>query len=436
MRRVILTLAVPTIVSMLITSIYNIASTFYVGRISTQATAAVGIAFSYMAVVQAIGFMFGQGSGNYISRELGARNRENAGRMSIVGFVLAIATGLLFSVLGFVFLRPLCMLLGSTETILPDAERYMRWVLASTPFMCGAFVLNNQMRFQGNAKYAMYGIVSGALLFIALAPVLIFVLDMGIDGAGMATFIGQAASFAVLLRMMRRGGTVPLDPSLFGGVGKCWKEILAGGTPSLTRQGLASISIALMNNAAGLYGDAAIAAMSIVGRVTYVVLAIIIGLGQGFQPLCGFCYGAGLYSRVRKGYGFILRLGLVILFSSSVLGFLFSGAVIGIFRHDPDVIRIGTDALRWQLLTLPCVAPIMFTNMTLQTTRHPVSANLLALSRNGLFFIPPILVLPSFLGLTGVEITPTVSDVLSAALAIAVAIPFFRRLPREDRKIR
>jgi Na+-driven multidrug efflux pump len=147
-RRVILTLAVPTIVSMLITSIYNIASTFYVGRISPQATAAVGIAFSYMAVVQAIGFMFGQGSGNYISRELGARNRENAGRMSIVGFVLAIATGLLFSVLGFVFLRPLCMLLGSTETILPDAERYMRWVLASTPFMCGAFVLNNQMRFQ------------------------------------------------------------------------------------------------------------------------------------------------------------------------------------------------------------------------------------------------------------------------------------------------
>lgn len=285
-------MAVPTIISMLVTSIYNIVTTFYVGRISTQATAAVGIAFSVMAIIQAIGFTFGQGSGNYISRELGAQRHDNACRMASTGFFLAVGTGFVIALIGLIFLRPLALLLGSTPTILPYAETYLSFVLMAAPFMCGALCLNNQMRFQGNAAYSMFGILTGACINVVLAPILIFVFDMGITGAGISTFTGESCSMLVLLWMSRMKRNIHISHRNFTPSVAMLKEIFAGGTPSLTRQGMASISVALLNVAAGAYGDAAIAAMSIVNRIAFVIFAAMIGLGQGFQPMCGFCYGA------------------------------------------------------------------------------------------------------------------------------------------------
>ena len=409
-HHVILTMAVPTIISMLVTSVYNIVTTFYVGRISTQATAAVGIAFSVMSIIQAVGFTFGQGSGNYISRELGAQRHANASRMASTGFFCAVATGLVICLVGQLLLEPLALLLGSTPTILPHAKRYLSFIFMAAPFMCGALCLNNQMRFQGNAAYAMFGILTGAVINV------------------FSTFVGETSSMFVLLWMTHKGGTIRIHLRNFTPRAAYFKEILAGGTPSFTRQGMASVGVAMLNVAAGAFGDAAIAGMSIVGRVTFVVFAAVIGLGQGFQPLCGFCYGARLYARVREGYWFIVRIGTTFLVCCAVFGFFFSSDIIAVFRHDPDVIAVGRVALRWQLVTLPLGAVVMYTNMMMQTIRKPWQANVLAASRNGLFFIPLIIILPQFYGLLGVEMCQAWADVLSFILAVPIAVSGFRAL--------
>lgn len=427
-HKVVLTMAVPAIVSMLVTSLYNLVTTFYVGQINTQATAAVGITFSVMSVIQAVGVMFGQGSGNYISRELGARRNDNACRMASTGFVLSVVTGASIAVAGLVFLHPLSRLLGSTQTILPYTETYLSYVLMAAPFMTGALCLNNQMRFQGNASYAMIGIIAGALINVVLAPVLIFALGMGITGAGLSTLVGEACGLFILLALSRRNSNISIRLRSFSPTVPMLKEICAGGTPSLTRQGMASAGVAMLNVAAGIYGDAAIAAMSIVSRVIFVVFATLIGFGQGFQPLCGFCYGAKLYARVREGYWFIMRLGFLFMLVFGVSGFIFSEELIAVFRRDPAVVSIGTVALRWQLVTLPLGAVVMYTNMMMQTIRKPWQANILSSARNGLFFIPLILILPHFFGLFGVQVCQACADILSFLLAVPIAMNGLRAL--------
>lgn len=427
-RKVILTLAGPSIVSMLATSLHNLVSTFYVGRISTQATAAVGVSFALMSVIQAIGFLFGQGSGNFISRALGARKQDEAERMVATGLLCAIGFGALLSLFGLIFLPQLGTLLGSTPTILPETEKYLFWILLGTPFMTGTMVLNNQLRFQGNARFAMYGVIAGALVNIALAPLFIFVFKLGVMGAGMGVFFGQGVSLALLFRGTTLAGGIRIRLRAFTPSGFYFREILAGGTPSLTRQGLASVSVALLNIAAGAYGDAAIAGMSIVGRICFVIMSAVIGLGHGYQPLCGFSYGAGLFGRVKKGYWFIVRVGALFLLTCSVLGIAFAEPLVRVFRDDPDVVAIGAVALRWQMASLPLGAIIMYTNMMMQTIRRPVPANILAASRSGIFFIPLILLLPRWFGLQGVQMCQTWADVLSFALAVIIAVDGFKGL--------
>ena len=232
----------------------------------------------------------------------------------------------------------------------------------------------------------------------------------------------------VLLWMTHKGGSIRIHLRDFTPSASLFREILAGGTPSFTRQGMASIGVALLNVAAGRFGDAAIAGMSIVGRVTFVVFAAVIGLGQGFQPMCGFCYGARLYERVREGYWFIVRLGTSFLVIVAVLGFVWSAEIVTVFRHDPAVIAVGSVALRWQLVSLPLGAVVMYTNMMMQTIRKPLQANVLAASRNGLFFIPLIIILPHFFGLLGVEMCQAWADLLSFLLAVPIAVNGFTAL--------
>ena len=383
--RVILTMAIPTIISMLITSAYNVADTYFVGRINTQSTAAVGVTFSMMSIVQAVGFFFGHGSGNFMSRSLGARCICRARMMATTGIVLSWTTGCAVALVGVAFLEPIAVGLGSTSTILPYAKDYLGIVLLGAPFMTASFTLNNQMRFQGNAMYAMIGVLSGAVLNILLDPLLIFCLGMGIRGAAVATLVSQMAGFFILLYMSFKGGGVGIRLPLFTLRGVFLKEIVFGGTPSLSRQGLASLSTLALNVIAGRYGDAAIAAMSIVGRFCFFIFAAIIGLGQGFQPLCGFCYGAGLYHRVREGFFFCVKYGTVFLIFVAVTGFAFTPEIVGEFRNDAMVIDIGTRALRWQFLTFPLLPLIGLSNMYLQTIRKPLRANLVAAARSGLF---------------------------------------------------
>ncbi len=430
-HRVIPTMALPTIVSMLSTSMYNLADTYFVGSINTQSVAAVGISFSVMSVIQAVGFFFGHGSGNYISRQLGAQEHVLATRMASTGVVLSFLAGVAIAVLGLTFLTPLCLLLGSTPTILPYTDRYLGIILLGAPLMTTSLTLNNQMRFQGNTAYAMKGILSGVLLNLVLAPLLILYFAMGITGAAVATLVSQCFGCVMLWRMSHKGGNIGVRLRDFTPSRAFAKEIIFGGTPSLSRQGLGSVSTLMLNVAAGAYGDAAIAGMSIVTRISFFIYAVVIGLGQGFQPLCGFCYGAHLYGRVREAFFFCIKCGTVFLAVCAAVGLASPHAVIALFRSDPDVVEVGSAALCWQVASYPLVATIVLTNMLTQTIRMPIRANLVAASRSGLFFIPLILILPLWWGLKGVEMCQMWADVCSFAMSVPVAWSAFRDMKRK-----
>ena len=428
--RVILTMAVPTIVSMLVTCLYVIVDTYFVGQLNTQSTAAVGIVFPLMSLIQAIGSFFGHGSGAYMSRELGARRTDSASSMVTTGLVYALLTGIFIAVVALLFLRPLSLVLGSTATSLPFTEQYMAIILLGAPFQIASFTLNSQLRMQGNARYAMWGIISGALLNVVLDPILIFACGLGLRGAALATVIGQIVSVAVLLAMCHFRATtgVRLRPRFFSLHWHYVREIVYGGSPSLSRQGLASISVVLLNVAAAGYGDAAVAAMSIVSRVTMFVMAVIVGLGQGFQPFCGYCYGAALYNRLRHGFWFTVRVGFVFLLCFSAFFFCFAEQTIAVFRDDAIVIAVGSTALRWHLAVYPLNAYIMAGNMMLQTTRRPIRANVLSSARRGLVFIPFILILPHLFGLMGIAMCQAVCDVVTFIIAIPIVRSAFREM--------
>lgn len=434
--RLIGELAVPTIISMLVTSFYNMADTFFVGKINTSATAAVGIVFPLMAMIQAFGFFCGHGSGNYISRQLGAHNFEDASKMSATGFVSAFVLGLGILVVGFLFTDPLLRIMGSTETILPYARSYMRIILIGAPYMTASLVLNNQLRFQGSAFYSMIGITTGAVLNIVLDPLFIFVLDMGVAGVALATIISQFVSFCLLIAGTFRGGNLRLNLRDFSPSLKYYQNIVKGGAPSLFRQGLGSFATVCLNLMAGPYGDAAIAAMSIVTRISQFAASVVIGFGQGFQPVCGFNYGAKLFKRVQEGFWFCVKFCTSVLLVAAVCGWIFSPNLIGIFlKTDPLVIEYGSQALRLQALTFPLVGWITIANMMLQTIGKTVKASLLAMSRQFLFFVPVILTLPGFLGILGVQFSQPIADFCSFLLAVPLSISVLREMSREQEQL-
>lgn len=430
-------MAVPTVISMLVTSFYNMVDTFFVGKINTQATAAVGVVFSVMALIQACGFFFGHGSGNFISRKLGAGEFEEANKMASTGFYTSFLAGILLGALGLIFLTPLAKMLGSTPTILPYTKDYLRIILIGCPFMMSSFVLNNQLRFQGSASFAMVGIVTGGILNIILDPVLIFVCGMGVAGAALATVISQIVSFSLLYVVSRRGGNIRVQLKNFAPSVYLYKEIFKGGIPSLCRQGLASIAQICLNRAAGIYGgefsDAAIAAMSIVGRITMFANSALIGFGQGFQPVCGMNYGARKYGRVREAFIFCVKYAAIFLVIISAAGFIFAEPLVTLFRkEDADVIRIGTLALRLQCAVFPLNAWIVMCNMMLQSIGKAAKASAVAAARQGIFFIPLIWILPYFFGLLGVQMCQTWSDVFTMALAVPLGIGVLRELKQME----
>ncbi|NCB05721.1 MAG: MATE family efflux transporter, partial [Clostridia bacterium] len=409
--------------------------TYFVGLIgSASATGAVGVVFPLMAIIQAVGFMFGHGSGNYISRALGSRRLEDANRMAATGFLSSLLTGAVMTLLGLALLQPLVFVLGSTPTIAPYAEKYAFYILLGAPWMVSSLVLNNQLRFQGSAFYGMVGITAGAVLNIGLDPLFIFTFGMGVAGAALATIISQFVSFLLLLLGTRRGGNIRLRLRSFTPKASMFAEIFRGGVPSLCRQGLNSVATICLNTAAGGYGDAAIAAMSIVTRVMMFASSAIIGFGQGFQPICGFNYGAKLYGRVRKAFWFCVKLAFLLLVVIAVIGVCFAPQIVDLFIKDnPEVTTIGALALQLQCLFFPCFSFVIMGNMMLQTMGMAFKASLLAIARQGLFFIPAILILPRFFDLLGVQLSQPVSDVCSLILAIPITLSVLRDLKAKEK---
>ena len=427
--KLILMLGIPTTISMLVTSIYNMADTYFVGQIGTSASGAVGVVFGLMAIIQAFGFMFGHGAGSIISRSLGAKDTERASQIGSTSFVCAMITGALISVLGILFLDPLMRLLGSTETILPYARTYAFYILLAAPFMASSCVLNNVLRYEGRAALAMIGLVTGGLLNILGDYMLVNRLGMGVRGAGLATAISQTISFCILLSIFVLGKT---DSKLsLKRVSKDRNDVILickTGFPSLVRQGLSSVSTMVLNGQAGMYGDAAVAAMSIVNRVCFFAFSVGLGIGQGFQPVSAFNYGAKKYGRVRKGFFVTLTIGEAFLGNFAILGFLNAETLVGLFRDDPAVIAIGTVALSAQMISLFFQPLAVCANMMFQSIGKNGIATILSMLRSGVCLIPTLLILSATLGLTGIEIAQPVSDVLTFMISVPFVVRFLRTL--------
>ena len=434
--RLILGLSVPTIISMLVTNIYNLVDTAFVGQLGTSASGAVGIVFGFMSVIQAVGFLYGQGAGSILSRALGQRDRERASLHATAGFLSSFTTGLIVGVLGLIFLDPIVHVLGSTDTIAPYAKTYLTYILVAAPFMCSCLTLNNLLRYEGKASLGMIGLMVGAVLNMAGDPILMFGLDMGIAGAGLSTALSQFISFLVLIYMFLGGKTESkinlksakrIRPAVIG-------DIAATGFPSMLRQGLNSLATVLLNAFCSNYGDAAVAAMSIVSRIIFFAFSVALGIGQGFQPVAAFNYGAGKYSRLRKGFRFTVAMAESIIIVACVLLIVFSGNLIGLFRDDPAVIEIGTRALILQSLSMLALPPCMTTEMLLQSTGKRLYASLLSSLRNGLLFIPLLILRANTRGLAGIQEAMPIALALSLPITLPFAVKFFSRLPKEDRE--
>ena len=429
--KLVTTLAIPTVISMLVTSIYNMADTFFVSQINTQASEAVGVVFPIMAIIQAFGFTLGMGSGSLVSIRLGQKRDKEANVIASTVFFSSLVFGAVVTLLGNVFSAGILSLIGASESVLPYAQDYARYIFWGAPFICASFVLNNDLRSEGKAYLSMIALTSGGVLNIFLDPVFIYVFNLGISGAAIATLVSQTISFLILLSFYLRKKTVIKLSIKSISVKKdvLWK-IITTGVPSLARQGLASIASILLNTSAAVYSDAAVAAMSIATKILMFVASIMIGIGQGFSPVSGYNYGAKRYDRVKKSYWFMVLSGSSLMTFLAVVIFIFAHPILRTFINDDTAIGIGVTALRWQVSFMPFHPLIVGTNMLMQSTRHIKSATFLSMNRQGVFFIPAILILPRIFGLTGVETAQFVADVLSSIASIPFLVCFFKKLDR------
>ena len=425
--RIIPRLAVPTIISMLITTLYNMADTYFVSGLGTDATAAVGIVYPVMTVLQAIAFTIGMGSGANLSRCLGAGNEELGKRFVSMGFFTGLGVGALVGLTGLTCLDDLLGLLGTPPEVMAGARQYASYILMAAPFVMCSFVMNNFLRFQGLAFYGMIGMSTGGVLNMVLDPILIFHCGMGVTGAALATAISQAVSFCLLLIMTNRGGkAIAISPRNFRPTAKMYLQMINNGLPSLGRQGIASVSGILLNRTAGLYGTAAIAAMAIVGRCVMFVNSTVIGFGQGFQPVCGFCFGAGRYERVKEAFWFCVKVATVILLVMGMSVFLLATPLVQAFTADPAVLDVGVRALRRQLLTIPLWGFIVMSNMFTQSIGYGLRATVISVARQGLFLIPLLVLFSGLWGLDGLLMAQPAADLATFALALVIVMQVLR----------
>ena len=433
--KLIMKMAIPTVIAMLVTSIYNMADTYFVSQLSTAASGAVGVVFPLMTMIQAIGFLFGNGGGSTVSRYLGAKRTEEADQVASTAFFSALLMGSLLTIFGLFFLDDLINLLGATDTIFPYAYQYGSWILFGAPYMAASFTLNNILRGQGNAFYSMIGITVGGILNIILDPIFISTFGFETAGAAIATIISQFVSFVILFYMINskkslvriRFKSIRFKYTILG-------EIIKVGMPSFYRQGLASIANVLLNTQAAFYGDPTVAAMSIVSRIYMFIFATSLGLGQGYQPVCGYNYGAKEYKRVKQAFWFFVKTVTIIFVIVSSIAFIFAPSILAIFRkNDPEVIAIGSTALRYYALSLPLLSWTLACNMTSQSTGKSLYATVISISQQGLFFIPIIVFLPQYLGLTAIQIGIPLANLLTFLISIPIGIKLLNEFSHQKK---
>ena len=427
--KIIISLGIPTTISMLITNIYNMADTYFVGGLGDSAQAATGILFTLQCIIQAIAFMLGHGSGTFVAKYLALRNLDRASTYTTTAFVAGGTMGLLMTSLGLAFLEPFLRFLGSTETILPYAKDYGTWILISCPFLICSLVLNNVLRYEGKAFYAMFGLTAGGILNIAGDYILIKVLNMGVYGAGLSTAISQVISFILLLTLYLKYAQSRISFKLMAKEAEVYLNIFKMGLPSLIRQGLTSVSNGLLNNLIKPFGDAPIAAMSIVQKYSSFVMCVGLGIGQGYQPFASFNYELKEYDRVKKGSKFLIVFGTVAVGVLATVGFIFAPTIVSLFQKDVEVIAVGTPAMRYASIGLWFLPISVACNMLYQSIRKAAMASSMAILRSGAVLIPVLLLTSALWGLDGIIMAQGVADVLTGIITLPFFIRFFKVTP-------
>lgn len=431
--KLILKMAVPAIISVMISAVYNLADTWFVsciGEASTRAVAALGVIFSYQMISNAIGFFFGHGSGNFISRALGRKDRVKAAEMASTGAFSSFFCGSILALIAFCFSEPFLLLLGANQEILPEAQQYLFFIALSTPFLTTQLTLNNQLRLQGNARLGMVGIASGAILNIFLDALFIFGFDMGITGASIATAISQFTGCIILFAMTHVGDGLPPQIKTYRPTLTNFREISAGGLPSLSRQALNAVAAVVLNRYAIQYGADPLAALSITSRLFHLVVCIAIGIGQGFQPVCGFNFGAKRFDRVREAFFFGTKANTIIMVTGFVLLNIFSSQIIQWFGSSEQSAEIAKRAIQYYALSLPLLGFVIMTEMFYQNTRQTIGASLLAMMRQGIALIPCIIVLDALFSLDGILWSQPSANFIATIIAFPFAIHLLNKIKK------
>ena len=432
--RLVTSIALPTVIGMLITVVYNTADTYFVSQINKSASAAVGAVYSIMAIIQALGYGLGVGAGSLISRKLGAKENDAADKYASSAFFAAILMGTLISVLGLLVLKPFLRLLGCTDTMMPHAIPYARYILFAAPINCATFVLNNTLRSEGYSNLAMIGICAGGVLNVFLDPLFIFTFNMGTGGAALATMISQIVSFCILAALFLSGRSiVRIRARSISRRFEDYKLIVTTGIPTICRQGLGSVAAAVLNiQAIGYGGDAAGAAITIANKVYVLVRNISIGFGQGFQPVAGYNYGAGNKKRTWQSFVFAAKVGSVVCIAFAILSTVFAEPIMWWFCDDAEVARIGTETIYLSSAVMPFLAISTYVNQLYQGLGFKAQATFLASCRQGIFFLPAVLLLPLALGCLGVEAAQPLADLCTFAVSIPFLISFYGKYIKES----
>ena len=415
--------SIPTIIGILVMVIYNLTDTFFVGILNNKSmTAAIGVVFSFMSFIQAIGFWFGYGSGNIMSKKIGENEEKEAEIISSIGILFAIVIGILIAILSCFFVLPLSKFIGgsASENLLNFTVEYLKVIIISIPFGLYSITLYNQLRLCGNVKDGMTGLLIGMAVNMVLDPVLMFVFKFGFIGAGYATLIGQITGCIVLTNLSGKNGNIAVNLKKVRINKDRVYHILAGGMPNFSRQSITSIALILLNVVAAKYGDGVIAALTISSRIAALAYMIMIGWGQGFQPICAMNYGAKQYDRVKKAFKFVVVGGTLFLIMAAILLYVFSELLIKTMSNDNEVILVGSEILRMQCITLPLLGYFAISSMLMQNIGQYFGASIISISRQGIFYIPLLYILSNIFGEFGIYLLQPVADVLSFGLAVIV----------------
>lgn len=428
--RLLVSLSLPSVANMLLTSIYNMADTYFVTSLGESAIGGVGIVFSIQSIIQSVGFGVSMGGSSIVSRKLGEKDNESANRYASSAVLMGFILGFLIAIICLITLDPLLLLIGATKTILPYARDYAFVILLAAPLMCTSFVLGPLLRAEGRATFSMLVGIAGGLINMALDPIFIFVFDLGVRGAAIATAISQTISFSMALSFYIFGKSViKLSPKYLSHSFKDYWLVIKTGAPTVFRQGLGSVATTLLNVRVKIYGDAAVAAVSLANKVYIFLRSIVLGVGQGFQPIAGYNYGAKRLDRVKKVFFAATIFGSCAAGFGAILCATVPTGVMNLFgAENPEVVKIGERLLLMHSIALPFLGFSSYVNMMYQSLGFVKGATFLASCRQGVYFIPLILTLPIFFKMDGVLITQPIADILTFLTSIPFCIWFIKRI--------